>query len=413
MSAEYLELGIDRAVMEAEMSALGAAMLRPDSLETVIIDTKEADYSLASHKAIYRSLKDCYTDFRKADLISVRDMLDEEGRKYVTSDLLIQAMDTCPSAINVAMYTASVTRNALKRALAALPARFASLRDIEDPEDARRALLGIVGDISEFGTTASIYTDTSENVQSAYRGVPSPWKLLDEASGVGGLPLEELTLVEAATGTGKTLILCQIAEALIEDFDQFDEAAPRVLYISLEMSRQQLMGRILGLRTGWNGSPANINNLEFAAAYEAERVRLSKSNWRVFSTKHIGKFQADLDRITQWVHEQGREAPIKAILIDYLTLISTPGIHHIYAQVDQIAIRCIELARRYKCPAILASQLKDDANYGGDKPGHHAYLRLRTVKDKDGTTNIVVAKAREGKTGKLDIVYDPNTKRYV
>ena len=175
MSAEYLELGIDRAVMEAEMSALGAAMLRPDSLETVIIDTKEADYSLASHKAIYRSLKDCYTDFRKADLISVRDMLDEEGRKYVTSDLLIQAMDTCPSAINVAMYTASVTRNALKRALAALPARFASLRDIEDPEDARRALLGIVGDISEFGTTASIYTDTSENVQSAYRGVPSPF----------------------------------------------------------------------------------------------------------------------------------------------------------------------------------------------------------------------------------------------
>src|SRR5579875_2576879 len=83
----------------------------------------------------------------------------------------------------------------------------------------------------------------------AYRSLPLPLASLQAA--LGGLRMEEVTILGGFEGHGKSALAQQIAFAVADSF-RADPAEDRrlVLYASLEMGRYQLMARHLVQQSG-------------------------------------------------------------------------------------------------------------------------------------------------------------------
>lgn len=144
----------------------------------------------------------------------------------------------------------------------------------------------------------------------------------------GGMTRQSLTIVMAPPATGKTTLCVQLAETMAENKQE-------VIYLNLEMSREQMLAKAISYRLASKG--AYYSTLDILQGYRwtkedkqviMQELSLYRGNIEPYISYNPAGVTGDLDNLLEYLQKlgkeytaKGRQAPV--IILDYLHLVSS------------------------------------------------------------------------------------------
>lgn len=159
-----------------------------------------------------------------------------------------------------------------------------------------------------------------------FKPISSGIQSLDLALG-GGFVRQSVVLLGAATGMGKTALISQICENMVQN------DAGDVLYLNLELSRQLLLARSIARISCQRGNEISARDVLRIAEYPeldaavAEAAQVYKETIAGHLIYNPGEPETNLDKIMEKITaEQRRLGHAPAVVLDYLQLVTgDPG----------------------------------------------------------------------------------------
>jgi replicative DNA helicase len=430
------------ANVDAERSILGAILLDNLAFNQAAEHLKPEDFSLDSHRRIYSRMVDLAESARAIDLITLVEELDRRKELEAIGDVgyVSSLLDGVPDRPSIEHYIRIVRDKALLRGLIhTANAAIARAADQSDPaeeilNDAEAAIfqlsekrigrgfMGVQDIVKEsFGSVDAL-------LQRGQRitGLATHYVDLDEMT--SGLQKSDLVILAARPSMGKTAFALNIAEnAAIED-------QKVVGVFSLEMSREALLLRLLcsqaqvdshKMRTGslWREDMNRVvhamEQLAHAPIFIDDTPGIALSEMRA-KARRLQQSQGKLD----------------LLIVDYLQLMSGGGrrYENRTQEVSAISRGLKALAKELSVPVIALSQLsRAPESRGGDHRPQLADLRESGSIEQDadvvmfifreevykqddpdlqGKAELIIAKQRNGPTGKVNLAFLKNSTRF-
>jgi len=415
--------------IEAEQSILGAMMLDREAVFKVEQIIRAEDFYREAHGEIFRAITDLTGRNEPVDIITVtedlrqRDALDRVGGvTYITS--LVNAV---PTAANVEAYARIVADKALLRQLIGVTTRIASRGyeandEVQDlVNEAERMILELSQRRASrgFSPIRDILVDAFEKLEHllAYRGnvtgVPTGFVDLDRLT--SGWQASDLVILASRPSMGKTSLGLNFAI----------NAAVRhkvtVVIFSLEMSKEQLIQRMLSSEAMVNQQKLRTGNLQ-----EADWTRLVAaagplSEAPIFIDDTPG---VTVTEIRSQVRRLKAENGLGLIVIDYLQLMQGhKRFDSRQQEIAQISRALKGLAREMAVPVIALSQLNRGVEQRQDKrPMMSDLFESGAIEadadivsfiyrdeyynpdsEKKGVSEIIIAKHRNGPVGMVEL----------
>jgi replicative DNA helicase len=401
----------------AERALLGA-MLTNKTAVVVAQDFCVADDLFTdSHRRIFSAIVRLFGEGRDIDSVTVGGQLPDER------DYLHVLADSCPAASNVGEYARIVHDRAQRRRLlrvgqeiAALAAEDDDVRKLVDraegklytidpsrerqPEQAKDILVRLMDDISEAVPSQSI---------------PTGFASVDEL--MGGMHPSNLVIIGARPGIGKTSFALAVAANAA--------TLGRVLFFSLEMSRDELVERLACSRASVKLRHVREHSLE-----SEELVRLTRAAGEIekLDLKVDDEPGQTLLSLRAACRRERSKSEIALVVIDYLQLLTIGyRTESRFTEVSAMSRELKGLARTMGCPILALSQLnrESESHWSDGKPrlSHlresgsieqdaDAVLLLSWPKDKQGWVNVDIAKNRHGPLGEVQLIWTPQYTRF-
>lgn len=306
-----------------------------------------------------------YADGEKIDSITLfsklaqnKDLLRVGGAPYLST--LLQAFK---SAQNVDAYANIVIDMWRIRELNSLGVRFQNLADNADEvplalEEARTFLDEIDAhrdmDAVKFRDLYDLWTAAQSDERPA---IETPFLELNDAI-AGGLHRQRLYVVGARPGCGKTILLANLA--LYSAKLHF-----RTLFFSLELSKEDLMGRILA-----SGAHADYGQLTRRDMNPATLAKVS--NWASAASELSLEVDDNpghtIETIMQACRIKKQREGLDLVCIDYLQLVNASKGQNRVEAVDHIATKARHIARMLDCTVVVAAQLNRKIEDNGGRP---------------------------------------------
>ena len=430
---------------QAEEALLGAVLINPEAYAEVAQIVKAEDFFILRHRWIWEAivrLSEGHTDgdgAKKAvDLLTVAEELDRAGHldEIGGQAYLVQLTAAVPSSLHAVHYAHLVEEAAVRRRMLSAAEKIAQLahqRDL-DVEAALDEAEKTLFNVSERRITRGVkpfrdvllnyyeYLDHLRTHQGEAAGVPIGFKGLDAL--LNGFQPSDFIIVAARPGMGKTAFLLSVAKHVAQLHKK------RVAVFSLEMANEQLVQRLLAQETG----------------IDSQRLRTGKiqpNEWKEISSavKALGQAQIFLDDTPAITPIQLRtkcrrlhmEYGLDLIMIDYLQLMSSgTRSENRVQEVSQISRNLKALARELNVPVIAAAQLSRAVEQRSDKIPMLSDLResgsleqdadvvmfiyreeeYNKESDRPGAADIIVAKHRNGPTGRVSLVFEKTLARF-
>lgn len=424
---------------EAEQATLGALLLDDDAISVAIRYLRADDFYSNANKRIFQAVLNLFNKGRKADIITVIDELrllgeldSSGGPAYVAS-----LTSVVPTSANVDYYARIVQDRSIRRTLLKIAADVTaqSFDDSNDSrmvvEDAQRQIFELTDNRQTltFKSAKEIIPKTIEaieklyNTKDAFTGIPSGLSDLDAMT--SGFQNSELIIIGARPSVGKTALALTMAANV-----SIKERIPTAFF-TLEMSDMALMQRLIAseariesekIRTGLL-KPSDFHSLMEAAGriYDAPLYIVDMPNMKLL----------DLRAQARRLRAQQK---IEIIFIDYLTLITSEN-YDIprHEQIAEISRSLKSLARELDVPVVALSQVRRDAE--GKRPTLSdlresgsieqdadvvMFLHRERETEKRGegdrsraiSTELILAKQRNGPVGTVDIVFLPSYTKF-
>jgi replicative DNA helicase len=418
--------------LEAEQSVLGSMMLSAEAIASVVEVVKAEDFYRPAHERIYQVILSVYGRGEPVDAITVVEELkrhrglDEIGGPLYVQDLV----ESVPTPASAGYYARIVADNALLRRLIDAAAQIMS-RAYAVPEDPRKAadeaeaLVYAVSRVDETEQVVSLreLVDESmgalEHIQqrdSAFAGVPTGFMDLDSL--LSGLQRENLIIVAARPGVGKSSFVTNVARNIAVD------AGVPVAMFSHEMSRFEIGMRLLcaEARVPWEKvRSGRVATEEWTRIVEAAEVLHEAPLYIVDSGNvTIVDIRAKARRMKS---KQG----LGLIIVDYLQLMSSHSrTENRQQEVAEISRSLKLLAKELEIPVIAVSQLNRNPETRADKRPQLSDLRESGSIEQDsdivmfihrddsddptvkGKADIIVAKHRNGPTQTVPLTFLPH-----
>ncbi len=400
--------------LEAEQSVLGSILIDSACMNKVAEILVHADYFyLANHKIIYSTMLDMFTVGMPIDYITVLDKIktnDELDHSHF-KEYLLKLAQIVPTVSNVEFYADIVRDKYNVRVLVdtakeiienassgeadaaeLLNSAEQKIFDIRRGKDTRG-----LQKVNEIVVQAFDRLDmiNSENANE-YLGVPTGIKDLDRV--IMGLNKSDLILLAARPGMGKTSFALNIAENVAIN------KGKRVAFFSLEMSKEQLVSRILSTKGQIPGQSLRIGKLsdkEWERLIEAGDI-VSKSPIYIDDTPGI--------TIPEMKAKLRRLGKCDLVIIDYLQLMSSARrIDNRVQEISEITRNLKIMAKELDVPVLTLSQLSRASEQRTD---HKPVLSdLRDSGSIEQDADIVLFLYREGyyESGEIDENQDKNS----
>lgn len=351
---------------EAEQSVLGAVLLDASCMDRVAeILPKPEYFYLTSNQRIFGVMLQMFTEGRPIDFVTVLESLKQSG-DFDEADgktYLLQLAQLVPSISNVESYAKIVrdkydvrtlittARDIIEEASAG-EAEAANLLDSAEQRifDIRRGknMQGLqkIDEIiiDEFDRLDLLNSPDADK----YRGVPTGIKELDDT--ITGLNRTDFILLGARPGMGKTSFALNIARYAAA------KAKKRVAFFSLEMSKEQLISRLLSTEAMVEGTKLRTGKLS-----EDEWIRLIEAGDILSKTQMyfddnpavtVPEIKAKLRRLKD----------VDLVVIDYLQLMnSSSKIENRVQEISQITRNLKIMAKELNVPVMTLSQLARDS----------------------------------------------------
>jgi replicative DNA helicase len=437
--------------IEAEMSTLGSMMLDQHAIEKVAEILRPDDFYREAHRILYEVILSLAERHIPVDLLTVqeelrrRDQLEEIGGLPA----LVQIVESVPTASNAEYYARIVEEKAILRRL--IRASHDILQLADDPElelqdvidRAEQAIFSVAQRrlgryFSPIDRLLLQALEHIERVQLSGRGIlgiPTHFPALDYKT--SGLQPSELIILAARPSVGKTALALNIAENVA-----LRENRPVALF-SLEMSREQLVQRMLCSQAGVSG-----NRIRHGTLTEEDWERLQMAAERLFrapifiddtSGLSVLEMRAKCRRL------KAERNDLALIVIDYLQLIRSHSrrAENRNQEIGEIARALKGLAREFEVPVLVLSQLsraverreekrpilsdlRDSGsieaeadvvlfihrpNRRGDELDDDEPREAGVVPTEE--VEIIIAKQRNGPTGRISLGFQPAFSRFV
>jgi replicative DNA helicase len=428
--------------VEAERSILGAILLDNHSYNEAAEHLHPEDFSLDSHRRIYSRVVDLMESSRPVDLITLVEELDRHKELQAIGDVgyISSLLDGVPDRPSIEHYVKIVRDKALLRGL--IHAANAAISRAADQSDTAEEILNdaeaAIFQLSEkrigrgFMGIQEIVKESFGSVDALLQrgqritGLATHYADLDEMT--SGLQKADLIIVAARPSMGKTSLAMNIAEnAAIED-------KKTVAMFSLEMSREALLLRLLCSRARVDSHKMRTGSLWREDMNKVVHAMEELAHAPIFIDDTPGisltEMRAKARRLKQ------SQGSVDLIIVDYLQLMSGGGrrFENRTQEVSAISRGLKALAKELAVPVVALSQLsRAPESRGGDHRPQLADLRESGSIEQDadivafifreevykpddpeldGIAEIIIAKQRNGPTGRVKMAFIKNSTRF-
>lgn len=441
---QVAQLRIPPHSIEGESSVIGGLLLSNDAWDRVSDILGDADFYRYEHRLIYGAIGALINNSRPADVITVFEHLQSQGRADEVGGLsyLNSLAQYVPSASNIRRYAEIVRDRSILRKLVTASDEIATnafntkgrqVSDIVDESEQKIFNIGEQGKRNGGGFQAmdTLVVKLLDRVQEMadnpndVTGVPTGFYDLDRMT--AGLQAGDLIVLAARPSMGKTALAINIAEHVA-----LNEGLP-VAVFSMEMGAAQLAVRIVGsigridqghLRTG------KLSDDEWPRLSEAiEKLRTISLHIDESAGLTSGDLRSSARRLSRQCGQLG------LIVVDYLQLMSGNGGdgENRATELGEISRGLKMLARELKCPVIALSQLNRSVEQRPDKRPMMSDLRESGAIEQDadiimfiyrdeyytkeackepGVAEIIIAKQRNGPTGTVKLAFLRNITKF-
>lgn len=352
--------------IEAEQSVLGAMLIEKEAISKISEVLKVQDFYREANRLVFQAIIDLFNRNDGVDLITVTEELRREnkleaagGIAYITS--LANAM---PTAANVLYHAKIVEEKALLRNLINVSTQIAGMgydgaEDVTQILDKSEKMMLEVANRRmgrDFTPIKEILFSTFSKIEQLYAtkggitGIATGFKDFDRLT--AGLQPSDLILIAARPSMGKTAFVLNITQNVAIREKQ------SVAFFSLEMSKEQLVQRMLCAEAGIDAQRLRIGELE-----DNDWKKLVSAADKLSSA---GIFIDDTPGITVMeMRSKARrlkvEQDLKLIVVDYLQLMQgatgSGRSENRQQEISEISRSLKALARELHVPVIALSQL--------------------------------------------------------
>jgi replicative DNA helicase len=426
--------------LDAEKSLLGAVLIDEETLADISEHVTPKDFYEKSHGIIYGAMMRLYERHKPVDLLTLTDELKRKKELELIggSAYLTELTNYVPTAAHAEAYAELVAQKAVRRRLIKASGEISELGYDEETTtqellEKAEAELFSVSDQSLKQDLVSIETILTESFdrmeelhrnKGALRGIRTGYRDLDNMT--AGLQRSDLIILAARPAMGKTTLVTNLA------YNVATVAKQPVLFFSLEMSKEQLVDRMLADSSGvdaWNIRTGNLSDEDFGKLSEA-MGELAEAPIFIDDTPGLSVLEMRT-KARRAMHEN----PLGLIIIDYLQLMQGSGRDggNRVQEVSEISRGLKLIARELNVPVIALSQLSRSVEARSPQIPQLADLResgsieqdadivmfiyreayYNPETERENITDLIIAKHRNGPTGKVELYFHPERLRFV
>ena len=428
--------------VDDEKSLLGAILIDEEVLADVAEITKVIDFYDKRHSIIYDGMIRLYERRSPVDLLTLTDELKKRGDLDTIggSSYLSELTNYVPTAAHAKSYADIVSQAAVRRRLIRAGGEISDLafnEELSVPQllGQSEAELFNVSDQSlkqDLTSIEEILDESFERLDELYknkgslRGIKTGYRDLDNMT--AGLQRSDLIILAARPAMGKTTLVTNLAYnvATIEK--------KSVLFFSLEMSKEQLVDRMLADAAGvdsWNIRTGNLSDDDFAKLSEA-MGEMAEAPIYIDDTPGVSVLE-----MRTKARRAAHENELGLIIIDYLQLMQGSGSSQAQGnrvqEVSEISRGLKLLARELNVPVIALSQLSRSVESRQPQIPQLADLResgsieqdadivmfiyreayYNPETERENITDLILAKHRHGPTGTVELYFHPERLRFM
>lgn len=414
---------------DAEQYVLSCLMSKPNCLYSVADVLPVDAFALEANRALYETVLALAHDRKPIDLLLVveelkaRGMLNRIGGvAYVT-----QVYNVAPTAANVMRYVETILEYYRRRCMVDLSAEIemaamdgAALDLDEIQRKLSRISLGGSEEISSMADALiGFHSWMDERAKSPMTGVLSGIAPIDLAT--RGWQKTDLIILAARPAMGKTAMALNFVRGACKE-------GKSVLLFSLEMSREQILSRLVSAETKISGerifAPSTLTEGEWGRILEAEN-RMAK--WRLMIDDKGGI--TPMQMYAKARNMQGK-AGLDLVILDYLQLLGTgkERRENRTQEIGYISRSLKMMAKDLNVPVVALSQLSRDVEKRVDKRPMLSDMRdggtieqdadmiitlyrdsYYNPKSEDNITEFDIKKFRNGRARCINLLFHPET----
>ncbi len=426
---------------DAEASLLGALLIDADAIVKIADIITADDFYEQKHQRIYDAVRKLYEKHSAIDVLTLSHQLRADGFLDVAggSAYLSELTNFVPTAAHATQYAEIVAQKALRRRLISAARDISalsydeanSLKDLIENAEARlfdvsqKHIKNDITSLEDILTASFERLDDLHKDKGKIRGVPTGFKDLDNI--LAGLQRSDLFVLAARPSMGKTALSLNIAHNV-----SIESELP-VLIFSLEMSKEQLVDRMLAVESGVDAWALRTGNLSDDDFEKIGQAMGSLSEAQIYIDDTPGITVSDLRTKAR---REAHQRPLGLIVVDYLQLMSGGarygGDGNRVQEISEISRGLKQVARELNVPLMALSQLSRSVESRSPQIPQLADLRESGSIEQDADvvafiyredyynpdterknlTDILIKKHRNGPTGGVELYFDKSKQRF-
>jgi replicative DNA helicase len=427
--------------LEVEASLLGSLLIDGDGFIKISDQIDAVDFFDQRHRVIFTAMRSLYYKRSQLDILTLSEQLKSAGRldEIGGASYLTELTNTVPTAAHLEQYAEIVADKAIRRRLISASQDIAgigfdenkSLQELIEEAESRLFEVSQKHVKQDITSLEAILGDSFDRMDELHRnkgglrGVSTGLTDLDKV--LAGLQRSDLVVIAARPSMGKTALMLNIALNIATKAEQ-----GAVLVFSLEMSKEQLVDRLLAaeagvdawkLRTGEGLTDRDFERISAGMGALAEAP--------IYIDDTSGITVSDLRTKARRLHHQH---PLAAIMVDYLQLMSGGSrfatIANRVQEISEISRSLKILARELNVPVVALSQLNRSVESRNPPIPQLADLRESGSIEQDADvvafmyrpqyyddnadpniTEIHIKKHRNGPTRNIELFFDRDQQR--
>lgn len=425
--------------LESEQAVIYCMLQSSDAILLAGQSLCADDFSSARYGVVFQAINDLYNEGKDTDLVTLQNRLRDMNAPAEVTDLsFVKGLFSVePNSRNVQEYVDIVAEKSLRRRMIKINEELSNSCYGNDEsteyilEDAEKKIFDIVRrrnseditPIREIVTSAIDKISIAAKSDGVVTGIPTGFIDLDYK--MAGLQPSDLVLIAARPSMGKTAFVLNVAQNVC-----FKQKRSAIIF-SLEMSKEQLVNRLLSLESHVEASAirsGNVTDKDWEGLVEGASV-IGESQLLIDDTPGIS-----IGELRSKCRKYKLQHDIQVVIIDYLQLMSGNGRNSDSRQqeISEISRSLKGLARELNVPVIALSQLSRAVEKRDDHRPMLSDLResgaieqdadvvmflyrddyYNKETEKKNIAEVIIAKQRNGPIGTTELVWIPELTKF-
>lgn len=425
--------------IEAEQSVIGSMIMDKDAIMIAVEIIGPEDFYGSQYGILFETIRELYNADKPVDIVTLQTRLKEKNvqPELWGIEFIREIIAAVPTSANIRYYANIVKEKSMLRELIKANEEIAgicytereSVDEVMNLAEKRIFNLTQSRAAGDFVPINQVVVDAIEKIEAAAKaggsitGIPTGFNDLDLQT--AGMQPSDLILIAARPSMGKTAFVLNLAQHMA-----LRKNVTTAIF-SLEMSKVQLINRMLSLESKVDAQNLRTGNLE-----DSDWERLIESAEIIGSSKLIidDTPSISISELRSKCRKYKMNNDLGIVIIDYLQLMTLGGkaAESKQLEVSEISRSLKAIARELNVPVIALSQLSRAVE---QRPDHRPMLSdlrdsgaieqdadvvmflyrddyYNKESEKKNIAEVIIAKQRNGPIGTVELAWLPQYTKF-